>query len=39
MVSLYVCDIPMNVERDELVDIFSGFNGYVEVRIAKDRNK
>lgn len=39
MVSLYVCDIPQTVEKDELREIFSVFNGYIEVRIAKDRNR
>ena len=39
MVSLYVCDIPQTIERDELTEIFSCFDGFVEVRIARDRNK
>ena len=39
MVSLYVCDVPQNIEKDELADIFSCFDGFIEVRIARDRNR
>ena len=39
VVSLYVCDIPQTIEKDELGQIFSCFDGFIEVRLAKDRNK
>jgi RNA recognition motif-containing protein len=39
MISLYVCDIPQTIEKDELAEIFSCFDGFLEVRIARDRNK
>ena len=39
MVSLYVCDIPQGLEREDLNDIFNVFDGFIEVRIAKDRNR
>ena len=39
MVSLYVCDIPQSVDSDELKEIFSCFDGFLEARVAKDRNK
>lgn len=39
VVSLYVCDIPQNIEKEELESIFSMFEGYVELRLAKDKNK
>jgi len=39
MVSLYVCDFPHEIEKKELLDIFSCFDGFIEVRIAKDKNK
>jgi hypothetical protein len=39
MISLYVCDIPQTIEKEELSEIFSCFDGFIEVRIARDRNK
>jgi hypothetical protein len=39
VVSLYVCDFPPSIEKEELAEIFSCFDGFVEVRIARDRNK
>jgi hypothetical protein len=39
VVSLYVCDIPQNIEKEDLEGIFNIFDGFVEVRIAKDKNK
>ncbi len=39
VVSLYVCDIPQNIEKEELESVFSSFGGFVEVRLAKDKNK
>ena len=38
MVSLYVCDFPDNLEKDELSSIFNGFDGYIETRTARDRS-
>ena len=38
-VSLYVCDIPQDIEKDDLDNVFSSFDGFVEVRLAKDKNK
>jgi hypothetical protein len=37
VVSLYVCDIPQNIEKLDLEEIFKYFDGYVEVRLAKDK--
>lgn len=39
VVSLYVCDIPQDIEKEELDSVFSAFDGFVDLRIAKDRNK
>ena len=39
MVSLYVCDVPDSVEKEELVEMFGVFEGFIDVRLAKDRNR
>ena len=39
VVSLYVCDIPQNIERDELEGVFSCYDGFIDSRIARDKNK
>jgi hypothetical protein len=39
MVSLYVCDIPQGVERESLEQLFKDLEGFIEVRVARDRNK
>lgn len=39
VVSLYVCDIPQNIEKEDLETIFQNYDGFVDVRIAKDKNK
>ena len=39
LVSLYVCDIPTFVQKEELERIFSNFAGFTEVRIARDKNR
>ena len=39
VVSLYVCDIPQSIEKEELEGVFSCLDGFVEVRIARDKNK
>jgi len=36
-VSLYVCDIPQTIEKDELESVFKGFEGLIEVRVARDK--
>lgn len=38
MVSLYVCDFPDSLEKDELSSIFHGFDGYIDTRTARDRS-
>ena len=38
MVSLYVCDFPQTLEREELCAVFQNFDGYVETRTARDRS-
>ena len=38
MVSLYVCDFPQSLERDDLSSIFKDFEGYIETRTARDRS-
>lgn len=39
MFSLYVCDIPQNITKEELEKVFSQFSGFHEVRLAKDKNR
>lgn len=39
VVSLYVCDIPQNIEKEELEGVFQCFDGYVDVRLARDKNR
>ena len=39
MVSLYICDIPQNLEQEDLEPHFKDLSGYIEVRIARDRNR
>jgi RNA recognition motif-containing protein len=39
MVSLYVCDIPQNITKEELESVFCCFDGFIEVRLARDKNK
>ena len=39
LTSLYVCDFPSHVEKKELYDIFSSFDGFEEVRVARDKNR
>ena len=39
MVSLYVCDLPDTIEKDELRDMFGVFDGFIDVRLAKDKNR
>ncbi len=39
VVSLYVCDIPQSIEKEELSEVFACFDGFVEVRLAKDKKK
>ena len=39
MVSLYVCDMPQTVDKQDLVEIYGRYGGFVEVRIARDRNR
>ena len=39
MVSLYVCDIPQNLEKEELEELFKSFEGLIEVRMAKDKTR
>jgi hypothetical protein len=36
--SLYVCDFPQHLEREDVSSVFREFDGYVEVRLAKDKN-
>jgi RNA recognition motif-containing protein len=38
MVSLYVCDFPQDLSSDDIKDIFGEFDGFTDVRIAKDKN-
>ena len=38
-ISLYVCDIPQNITKEELDTVFSCFDGFVEVRLARDKNR
>lgn len=38
-VSLYVCDIPQNITKEELDAVFKLFGGFNEVRLARDKNR
>ena len=38
-VSLYVCDIPQNITKEELDSVFRCFGGFNEVRLARDKNR
>jgi hypothetical protein len=38
MVSLYVCDFPQSLEKEDLSSIFKDFEGYIETRTARDRS-
>jgi hypothetical protein len=38
MVSLYVCDFPQSLQKEELSSIFESFDGYLETRTARDRS-
>lgn len=38
-VSLYVCDIPQNITKEELDSVFRCFAGFNEVRLARDKNR
>ena len=38
-ISLYVCDIPQNITKEELDTVFSCFDGFNEVRLARDKNR
>ncbi len=39
MVSLYICDVPQHVEKTDLDALFSGFQGFIECRVARDKNR
>lgn len=39
MISLYVCDFPSHVDKKELHEIFCCFDGFIEVRVARDKNR
>jgi hypothetical protein len=38
MVSLYVCDFPQSLAKEELSAIFESFEGFIETRTARDRS-
>ncbi|CDW87591.1 rna-binding protein [Stylonychia lemnae] len=38
MISLYVCDFPQTLEKEDLESLFQDFEGFIEVRLAKDKN-
>ena len=38
MVSLYVCDFPQDCNKEDIENIFNEFDGYIESRLAKDKN-
>jgi len=39
VVSLYICDIPQDIDQDELERLFKDFGGFKELRVAKDKTK
>eukprot|EP00347_Sterkiella_histriomuscorum_P007844 403347348 len=39
MISLYVCDFPQNLERDDLSPIFSEFEGFIETTKIKSKQR
>jgi RNA recognition motif-containing protein len=36
--SLYVCDFPQNLEREDLQEVFQEFEGFLDIRVARDKN-
>ena len=39
MASIYVCDIPSHVEKKDIEGLFTKFEGFVECRFVRDKNR
>lgn len=39
VVSLYICDIPQDIVKEELEKLFRDFDGFIDLRIARDKTK
>ena len=39
VVSLYICDIPQDIDQTELEKLFGDFRGFKDLRIARDKTK
>jgi hypothetical protein len=39
VVSLYICDIPQDIDPTELENLFKDFAGFKDLRVAKDKTK
>lgn len=39
LVSLYICDIPQDIEKEDLEKLFRDFQGFKDLRIARDKTK
>ena len=37
--SLYVCDLPSHVDQYDLENLFRNFDGFIDARIFRDKNK
>ncbi len=39
MVSLYFCDVPQHVEKKDLDALLTEFQGFIECRLVRDKNR
>eukprot|EP00826_Nyctotherus_ovalis_P056471 TRINITY_DN7631_c0_g1_i1.p1 TRINITY_DN7631_c0_g1~~TRINITY_DN7631_c0_g1_i1.p1 ORF type:complete len:352 (+),score=38.33 TRINITY_DN7631_c0_g1_i1:94-1149(+) len=39
MVSLYVCDLPAHVEKEDVHKLFADYQGFLECRLVRDKNR
>jgi RNA recognition motif-containing protein len=39
LVSLYICDIPQDIEKEDLEKLFKDFGGFKDIRVARDKTK
>jgi RNA recognition motif-containing protein len=39
LVSLYICDIPQEIEKEEIEKLFKDFGGFKDIRVARDKTK
>ena len=39
MMSLYLCDLPDTIEREDVENLFSSYIGFIECRVVRDKNR